>query len=170
MDTDNTKRPQAGEEERGGWRSYAGGIFRATVSLLTGLKVTFREFFTRKVTEEYPDNRAALTVSARFRGTLHMPPGENGQNRCTACGLCEMNCPNGTLHLETDTVTDGETGKRRKVLREYRYDLGSCMFCGLCVSACAAGAIAFGTEFEHAVFNRDKLVKILNAPPSPDDG
>lgn len=141
---------------------YTAGIFHGLVTLLTGLKVTFTEFFTRKVTEEYPDNRDTLAIAARFRGTLYMPLDENGKNRCTACGLCEMTCPNDTLRLETEMVTDGETGRKKKALLRYRYDLGSCMFCRLCVDVCPAGAIAFDTKFEHAVFNRDKLVKILN--------
>jgi NADH-quinone oxidoreductase subunit I len=162
MNTNKRNQQQLPAVTGGGWRSYSGGIFRAVITLLTGLKVTLIEFFTRKVTEEYPDNRDVLVMFERFRGTLCMPLDEDGKNKCTACGLCEMSCPNDTLHLEIDTVVDGETGRKKKVLREYRYDLGSCMFCELCVNACPTGAIAFGTKFEHAVFNRDKLVKILN--------
>lgn len=145
-------------------RSYLGSIAHGLATLLTGLKVTFVEFFTGKVTEEYPDNRKTLVMSDRFRGTLYMPLDENGQDKCIACGLCQMNCPNDTLHLEIDTVADEETGKKKKVMRTYRYDLGSCMFCRLCVNVCPAGAIAFDTKFEHAVFNKDRLVKILNKP------
>jgi NADH-quinone oxidoreductase subunit I len=143
-------------------RSWLNGIFHGLATLLTGLKVTFIEFFTGKVTEEYPDNRDTLVLSDRFRGTLYMPLDENGQNKCTACGLCLMNCPNDTIQLEIETVTDEETGKKKKVMQKYRYDLGSCMFCRICVNVCPADAIAFDTKFEHAVFNRDKLVKILN--------
>lgn len=143
-------------------RSYLGGIAHGMITLLTGMKVTFREFFTKKVTEEYPDNRATLVMFERFRGTLCMPHDENGENKCIACGLCQMNCPNGTLDLDIETVTDEETGKKKKVMRRYQYDLGSCMFCQLCVNVCPTQAIEFDTKFEHAVFNREKLVKILN--------
>lgn len=143
-------------------RSYLGGIFHGLATLLTGMKVTFIEFFTKKVTEEYPDNRDTLVMFDRFRGTLYMPLDENGKNKCIACGLCEMSCPNGTLNLDIETVVDEETGKKKKVMRTYQYDLGSCMFCQLCVNVCPTDAIAFDTKFEHAVFNKDKLVKILN--------
>jgi len=143
-------------------RSYLGSIFHGMATLLTGMKVTFIEFFTKKVTEEYPDNRDTLVMFDRFRGTLYMPLNEKGENKCIACGLCEMNCPNGTLDLDIETIVDEETGKKKKVMRKYRYDLGSCMFCQLCVNVCPTDAIAFDTKFEHAVFNSDKLVKILN--------
>ena len=42
--------------------SYIKGLFHGLGTLLTGLKVTGREFFTPKITEQYPENRA--TVSA----------------------------------------------------------------------------------------------------------
>lgn len=148
--------------------SYFGGILHGLKTLLTGMKVTFVEFFTKKVTEEYPSNRDTLVMADRFRGTLHMPTDEKGNNKCIACGLCQTNCPNDTLHLQIDTVEDPETGKKKKVLVRYQYDLGSCMFCQLCVNVCPTGAIAFDTKFEHAVFDKIKLVKILNEPdPGP---
>ena len=76
--------------------------------------------------------------------------------------LCQNNCPNGTIRITTETVTDPETGKSRKRLVRYEYDLGSCMFC-TCVSTPARrGAIRFSTDFEHAVYTRGKLVKTLN--------
>ena len=138
--------------------SYIKGIFRGLGSLLTGMKVTFKEFFTRKITEQYPENRAVLKMHDRFCGELVMPDA----SKCIACGLCQMACPNSTIKITTEPVTDPETGKTRKRLVKYEYDLGSCMFCHLCVNACPHDAIRFSTEFEHAVFTRSKLVKILN--------
>ena len=144
--------------------SYIGGIAHGLKTLCTGLKVTFIEFFTKKVTEEYPDNRDTLVLADRFRGTLDMPLDEAGQSKCIACGLCENACPNGTLHVKSEMVTDEETGKKKKRLVRYQYDLGSCMFCQLCVNVCPTKAIRFTTQFEHAVFDRSKLVKTLNLP------
>lgn len=145
-------------------RSYLGGLFHGIRTLLTGMKVTGREFFTPKVTEQYPENRATLQLSPRFRGRLVMPTDADGHHRCVACGLCQMACPNGTLHVSSETVTDEATGKKRKVLMKYTYDLGSCMFCQLCVNACPHDAIHFDTEFENAVFDRQRLVLTLNEP------
>ena len=139
------------------FNSFLSGLF----SLLKGMGLTWREFFTPKTTEKYPENRATLKMFDRFRGELVMPHNEKNEHKCVACGLCQMNCPNDTIHLETEMVTD-EEGKKKKVLVKYKYDLGSCLFCQLCVKNCPYGAIEFRPTFEHAVFTREKLVRQLN--------
>ena len=142
--------------------TYIGKIADTIKSLATGLSVTMREFFTPKVTEQYPENRKTLKISDRHRAMLYMPLDEEGNNRCIACGLCQSNCPNGTITIKTKTVADKETGKSKKVLEEYIYDLGSCMYCQLCVNVCPKDAIAFNNSFENAVFDRNKLIIKLN--------
>ncbi len=142
--------------------TYIGTVITTIGSLLVGLKTSLTEFFTKKVTEEYPENRATLQIPERHRAQLYMPVDEEGNNRCIACRLCETACPNGTISITTTTVTDEETGKTRKVLAEYRYDLGSCTFCQLCVNACPKDAIKFNNKFENAVFDRNKLILKLN--------
>ena len=139
------------------FNSFLSGLF----SLLKGMGITLREFFTPKTTEKYPENRATLKMFDRFRGELVMPHNEKNEHKCVACGLCQMNCPNDTIHLETEMVTD-EEGKKKKVLVKYKYDLGSCLFCQLCVKNCPYEAIEFRPTFEHAVFTREKLVRQLN--------
>jgi NADH-quinone oxidoreductase subunit I len=142
--------------------TYICGLFKGIRSLLTGLTVTWREFFTKKVTECYPENRETLKISPRFRGCLCMPSDENGNNKCVACGLCQMACPNETIRVVSQVLEDPQTGNKKKVLVRYEYDLGACMFCQLCVNACPHDAISFSTEFENAVFDRDKLKLVLN--------
>ena len=142
--------------------NYIKGLFNGIGSLLTGLKVTWKEYFTKKITEQYPENRATLKMNDRFCGELTMPEDGDGNNKCIACGLCQMACPNNSIRITSEMVEDPETGKKKKRLVRYEYDLGSCMFCHLCVNACPHGAIEFSTSFEHAVFTRSKLVKTLN--------
>ena len=140
---------------------YVKSVFPGLWTLLTGMKITLTEFFTPKVTQCYPENRATLKVSDRFRGTLTLKQDEEGNHKCIACGLCAINCPNQTITIKTRTITT-EEGKTKKVLDKYIYDLGSCTFCQLCVSSCPHNAIEFSPEFEHAVYTREKLVKQLN--------
>ena len=63
---------------------------------------------------------------------------------------------------ETSETIETEEGKKKKILAKYEYDLGSCIFCQLCVNACPHDAITFDQVFEHAVFDRTKLVLQLN--------
>ena len=144
---------------------YFSSFFKGLGSLLKGMRITFIEFFTKKITEKYPENRATLKISDRFRGELIMLHNENNEHHCIACGICEMNCPNDTIHVEFDMVTT-EDGKKKKVLRRYIYDHGSCLYCQLCVRACPHHAIDFIPTFEHAVFTREKLIEQLNKPGS----
>ncbi|ADV43304.1 NADH-quinone oxidoreductase subunit I [Bacteroides helcogenes] len=145
--------------------SYLGGLIHAIGSLLTGMKTSMTVFLRQKTTEQYPENRATLKLSPRFRGTLIMPHNDNNEHRCVACGLCQMACPNDTIRVTSHTV-ETEDGKKKKVLEKYEYDLGSCMFCQLCVNACPHDAITFDQNFEHAVFDRTRLVLTLNHPGS----
>ncbi len=141
--------------------SYIGGLLSGIKTLLIGMKTTITVFFRKKVTEQYPENRKELVMFDRFRGTLVMPHDEEGKNKCIACGLCQMTCPNDTLDLTIDTVTT-EEGKSKKVLVKYMYDQGACIFCQLCVNVCPTGAIEFAPKYECAVFDRDVLKKQLN--------
>lgn len=101
----------------------------------------------------------------RFRGQLVMKHNDRNEHRCVACGICQMNCPNDSIRVVSETVED-EQGKKKKVLVRYEYDLGSCLYCQLCVRSCPHDAIEFDTAFEHAVFTRGKLVRQLNSEGS----
>ena len=143
---------------------YFSSLFRGVSSLLKGLQVTGKELVTPKLTYQYPENRDTLEIPERFRATLKFVYDSEGYHKCIACGLCQMNCPNGTISIESKMV-ELPDGKKKKKLEKYMYDLGSCTFCMLCVSSCATKAIEFSNEFEQAVFTREKLVRQLNYLP-----
>ena len=128
-------------------KSYFGEVGSAVKTLCVGLKTTLKEYFTPKSTEQYPENR---------KTTLHV-----ASFKCTACTLCEKSCPNGTIKIVSEMVTN-EEGKKKRVLRDYQYDLGDCMFCQLCTNACNFDAIEFTNDFENAVFDRNALVLHLD--------
>jgi NADH-quinone oxidoreductase subunit I len=146
---------------------YFKDVFSGIWSLLKGMRVTASYFFRPGaiVTEKYPDNRKTLVMFERFKGEVVMPHNEKNEHRCTGCGICEINCPNGTIEVISKTVTT-EDGKKKKALDKHIYRLGMCTFCALCVKNCPSDAIVFSQKFEHAVFNRALLTKVLNKPDS----
>jgi NADH-quinone oxidoreductase subunit I len=147
--------------------NYFKEIFGAILGLLKGMKVTGYYFVHpgQIVTEQYPENRDTLKMFDRFKGEVVMPHNENNEHQCTACGICEMNCPNGSIEIisEMQVLPDG---KKKKVLSKHIYHLGMCTFCNLCVKTCPSNAIIMDQTFEHAVFDRAKLTKVLNQPGS----
>lgn len=140
---------------------YFKGLFGGIGALLTGMSVTIKELFSKKITQQYPENRKTLVISDRFRGELVMPHDENNEHACTSCGICEMNCPNGTIKI-TSKMLVSEDGKKKKILDTYFYNLGMCTFCNLCVITCPSSAIKFENTFENAIFTRAKLNMRLN--------
>lgn len=146
---------------------YFSGIFKGVKSLLVGMKVTGYYFTHPKeiVTQQYPENRKKLEMFDRFKGEVIMPHNENNEHKCTGCGICEMNCPNGSIEIISQQVVN-EEGKKKREIDKHIYHLDMCTFCGLCIKTCPSDALAWGQEFEHAVFDRDKLTKVLNNPGS----
>ncbi|SHK37336.1 NADH-quinone oxidoreductase subunit I [Fibrobacter sp. UWB12] len=128
-------------------------------SLICGLSVTLKYFFNPKriVTEQYPENRKTLKMHDRYRGRLEMIEDADGNNRCTACGMCERACPNASINV---LATKNIAGK--KVLGRYVYHFASCTQCGLCVEACPFGAIRMSPAFEVATTDPNDLEMILN--------
>ncbi|MCX6278147.1 MAG: 4Fe-4S binding protein [Bacteroidetes bacterium] len=147
--------------------TYFTEIFHAVKSLLTGMKVTGRYFFSpwEIVTQQYPENRKTLKMYDRFKGEVVMPHNGNNEHRCTGCGICETACPNGSIEVIQNKI-EMPDGKKKRIIDKHIYHLSMCTFCGLCIKSCPSDALAWGQEFEHAVFDRAKLTKILNKPGS----
>ena len=141
---------------------YIKNILLGIYGLMQGMYISMKNMARKKVTEQYPENRGKKEYPTNFRGLLVMPHNELNQHKCTACGICMINCPNGTIQVISKMVTDEETGKQKKVLDRYVYDIGSCIFCALCTSSCPQDAIEWVNNFEHSLFTREKLYKQLN--------
>jgi len=131
------------------------------------MKVT-GSYFVRPgtiVTQKYPDNRKTLVMFERFKGEVIMPHNENNEHKCTGCGICEINCPNGTIEVISKTIIT-EDGKKKELSTSISIGL-ECALSVLCaVKTCPSNALAFSQEFEHAVFNRSLLIKVSNKPGS----
>ena len=104
-------------------------------------------------------------MADRFRGEVIMPHDANNEHTCTGCQACEIACPNGTIKIITkqEVLPDG---KKKKRIDTFVYHLDLCTMCNLCIVACPSDAIVMGHGFEHSVFDKSKLKKILNEPGS----
>ncbi len=148
-------------------KDYIYDVYNGVRSLLKGMRKTGYYFTHSKeiITEQYPDNRATLKLADRFKGEVIMPHDDNNEHACTGCTACEIACPNGTIKVVTKSEFNAE-GKKKKAVDALVYRLELCTMCNLCVVACPSDAIKMAPNFEHSVFDRTKLTKILNKPGS----
>jgi len=119
--------------------------------LVTGMALTLRYFFRRKVTVNYPYEKGPL--SPRFRGEHALRRYPNGEERCIACKLCEAICPAQAITIEAEPRDDGS----RRTTR-YDIDMTKCIYCGYCEEACPVDAIVEGPNFEYATETREELL------------
>jgi NADH-quinone oxidoreductase subunit I len=117
------------------------------------------------ITREYPDNRDTLVLPERFKGEVIMLHDENNEHACTGCTACELACPNATIKVITKQEIKPD-GKKRKALDTFVYHLELCTLCNLCIQACPTDAIKMAQTFEHSVYDRKLLTKVLNQPGS----
>jgi len=118
--------------------------------LISGLGLTLRYMFRRKVTINYPYEKGPL--SPRFRGEHALRRYPSGEERCIACKLCEAVCPASAIVIEAEERDDGS----RRTTR-YDIDMVKCIYCGLCQEACPVDAIVEGPNFEFATETRQEL-------------
>ena len=166
--SDNLKNKDSKAPPLGGWGvQYFKDIFSAIKSLLIGLRRTGYYFTHHKeiITQEYPDNRDTLKMAERFKGEVVLIHDENNEHACTGCTACELACPNATIKIVTKFDITPE-GKKKKSIDKFVYHLELCTMCNLCIIACPTDAIKMAQTFEHSVFNRADLTKILNKPDS----
>ena len=147
-------------------KNYVKNVFGAVRSSLKGMRLTgyyALHHKREKITQQYPDDQ--LVLPERFRGEVVMLHDENNEHACTGCTACELACPNGTIKIITkfDITPDG---KKKKALDTFVYHLELCTMCNLCIVACPTDAIKMAQTFEHSVFDRNKLTKVLNNPGS----
>ena len=119
--------------------------------LLKGMAVTGRYLFARKITVEYPEEKAPQ--SPRFRGLHALRRYPNGEERCIACKLCEAVCPAQAITIEAEPREDGT----RRTTR-YDIDLTKCIFCGFCEESCPVDSIVETRIYEYHGEKRGDLI------------
>ena len=129
--------------------------------LFTGLWLTWRHLFRRKVTVQYPEEETPS--SNRFRGMLALRRYANGEERCIACKLCEAVCPACAITIECGPR--GADGSRRTT--RYDVDAFKCINCGFCEEVCPVDSIVLTPEMHYHmqargenILTKEKLLKI----------
>ncbi len=114
--------------------------------LLAGMRITLNRLFGKKITVHYPEEK--IPMSPRFRGgELDL-----AHNKCIACGLCAMACPNRVIELTTRT----DEHKKRH-LTSYIYHSGRCLYCNYCIEVCPTDAICWDKNYENSRYFRQQL-------------
>src|SRR5450830_1458038 len=103
--------------------------------------LAMRYFFKPKPTFNYPFEKGP--ISPRFRGEHALRRYPNGEERCSACKLCEAVCPAQAITIETAQREDGT----RRTTR-YDIDMTKCIFCGFCEESCPVDSIVETAIFE----------------------
>ncbi len=131
--------------------------------ILKGLYITAKNLVgsyhdpERLTTEQYPEERPKLPENFRSFPFLVFD-GENAIDglRCTACKMCEKECPPQCIYIVADRDENGKLMKRPKV---FDIDISVCMGCQICAEVCPFESIKMDHHFEVATDNRfEKLL------------
>ncbi len=135
--------------------------------LLEGLAVTAKNFIgsyfdgnrkERLFTYQYPEERMPLPENSRTFPFL-VYDGTPDQLRCTACKVCETECPPQCIYIVRDSDPNGKPLQRPKV---FDIDISVCMQCGICAEVCPFDAIKMDCDFERSQHGRfEELVAHL---------
>jgi len=127
-------------------------IIKGAVSLIVGMGVTIKAFFSRVVTVQYP--RQTIAITPRFRGHTKLLGDEEMPERtkCVACGICAKNCPSGSIKTVEGEKKEGE---KKKTASTYILDFTTCSQCGICVESCPFDALAFSADYNPAGYHRE---------------
>jgi NADH-quinone oxidoreductase subunit I len=138
--------------------SYFRDVYDGLVTVLIGMKVTWKHLFTPAVTIQYPDVKPKLPERARNRLYVNI-------DDCIGCDQCSMACPVNCIIIETIKSTpDVDLGltsvgtKKRLYVPRFDIDIAKCCYCGLCVYPCPTDCIKMTDVYEFSEFDRQNLI------------
>lgn len=128
--------------------------------IVRGFIETARNFFgsyrdpERLTTVQYPERRLAPPENARTVPFLVYDHDMAGL-RCTACTICEQECPASCIKIVKDTVKKPDyLGKPQLQPKTFDIDISVCMGCGICAEVCPFDSIKMDQVFELATQDR----------------
>jgi NADH-quinone oxidoreductase subunit I len=128
--------------------------------IIRGLIETARNFFgsyrnpERLTTVQYPEQRLASYESALTIPFLVFV-GDIKNLRCTACSICEQECPVQCIYIVKDTVKKPDyVGKMQFQPAVFDIDASVCMGCGICAEVCPFESIKMNQVFELSTQDR----------------
>jgi NADH-quinone oxidoreductase chain I len=123
--------------------NYFKDIFYGGLSLVEGMKVTFRRLFHPLVTVQYP--RKKIVLSPAYRGHIELKIFEDtGTHKCIACMNCERICPSNVITVKG--AKGEEKGKKFPIV--HTIDFSKCSLCGLCLESCPTSTLKFSREYQ----------------------
>ena len=129
--------------------------------LVEGLAVTLRNFVgsyydkERLTTVQYPEERVQTPENSRTFPFLVFDDTPE-KMRCTACKICEVECPPKCIYIVMEKDEKGKPMQRPKV---FDIDISVCMQCQICVEVCPFESIKMDNDYEQSQYGRfEKLV------------
>lgn len=119
--------------------------------ILRSLAIAYKQFRRGVITVQYPHEKLVLPERARW--AVAPKYYDDGEPKCTGCMACERACPDHVIEIKMTTAAD-----RTKHIDNWRYEIGACMMCGLCVEACPFDAIEMSHNYELARTDPSLLV------------
>jgi NADH-quinone oxidoreductase subunit I len=137
------------------------------LGIIKGMIETARNFAgsyhdpQRLTTVQYPEEKLPPVENARTIPFL-VYDGDDAMAglRCTACTICEKECPPQCIYIIKDQVKKPDyMGKMQLQPKVFDIDISVCMSCGICVEVCPFDAIKMDQVFE--LSTGDRFGKLL---------
>src|SRR5205809_8103060 len=133
-------------------------------AIFQGLTTTVGHMFSKKVTQQYPEQEPNLPPN--YRGVHRLNRDENGRVKCVACFMCSTACPAHCIHIEG---AESPWDDREKYPIKFDIDELRCIYCGMCEEACPVDAIELthvydivGLTRQEMIFDKEKLLRVYD--------
>lgn len=133
-------------------KKYFTDLFTGAKSLIEGMVVTIKAFFSPVVTVQYP--REKNIIPNAYRGHIVLVSDDKtGEPKCIACGTCARACPSSCIKV----LSEKKEGEKKKSLTAFNLDFTRCSLCGICVESCPLGAIEYSNEYNLSGFTKEEF-------------